>query len=323
MWYLGIDGGQSSTTAVIGNEEGIILGRGMGGPSNHVYEPGGIERLRSAITKSVTMALTQFTDVEFLEAKFESAFCGMTGDPREQAGIIAEVIKAEHLVVEHDSVIALAAATAGEPGIVIIAGTGSVALGVNERGQRRRVGGWGYLFGDEGSAFDIARRGAMAALKYLDGRAPRTIIGEKILQEVQMNDLEQFLKAVYSGQFSRDRLAALAVCVEAAAREGDEVAREILKTRAEALAAMVASLFEQLGGFGERVKVSWIGGVFNSLLVREHFEQRLKALIPSVEVSPPQFEPAIGALLLAYKTVGLFPSQQILENIRRSLGREP
>lgn len=109
---------------------------------------GGIERLRSAITKSVTMALTQFTDVEFLEAKFESAFCGMTGDPREQAGIIAEVIKAEHLVVEHDSVIALAAATAGEPGIVIIAGdrfsgSGGERAGSKATGGRMGLSLWG------------------------------------------------------------------------------------------------------------------------------------------------------------------------------------
>ena len=154
--FLGIDGGQSSTSALIGDESGKVLGGGTGGPCNHAAAGEGAERLRCAITESVSGACAQAGLARTV--RFAVACCGMSGGPDDKRAILEELLPADRVILATDAEIALAGATTTGRGIIVIAGTGSIAFGRNEAGTTARVGGWGYLFGDEGSAYDIVRR---------------------------------------------------------------------------------------------------------------------------------------------------------------------
>src|SRR5208337_4034446 len=149
-YFLGVDGGQSSTTAMIGDESGRVLGIGKGGPSNHAGAAEGQAKFVGAIRASVGAACMQAG----LEAtvRFASACLGFSGGPSGKQLLLGQILASDRVLVTDDATIALSGALAGDPGIVIIAGTGSIAFGRNGEDRTARAGGWGYLFGDEGGA---------------------------------------------------------------------------------------------------------------------------------------------------------------------------
>ena len=153
---LGVDGGQSATKAVVGDLEGRVLGRGEGGPCNHAKEGAGRERLERGLREAVGAALAPL-GLTLRTTQFEAACLGMSGGPDDKREIIAELIDAAAIEVTTDAHVALYGAVVGA-GVIVIAGTGSIALGRDAEGVVYRAGGWGYIFGDEGSAFDIVRR---------------------------------------------------------------------------------------------------------------------------------------------------------------------
>src|SRR5437867_2319445 len=155
--FLGVDGGQSSTKALIGDETGRVLGAGSGGPCNHVGAAEGASKLKQAVAECVGKACEQ-AGLDAAQVRFEAACFGMSGGPEDKEALLGRILRAAKLIVTHDAVIALSGATAGEPGVITIGGTGSIAFGRNESGRVARAGGWGYVFGDEGSAFDIVRQ---------------------------------------------------------------------------------------------------------------------------------------------------------------------
>ena len=169
-YFLGVDGGQSSTTAVIGDETGRVVGVGYGGPCNHAGAAEGRAKLVGAIQQSLRGACAQ-AGLDAESARFTSACLGFSGGPADKESILRDILRSERILVTDDALIALAGATAGEPGLVVISGTGSIAFGRNSAGRTARAGGWGYLFGDEGGAFWIARQAVRAALRWEEGWA--------------------------------------------------------------------------------------------------------------------------------------------------------
>src|SRR5438034_4387666 len=137
----------------------------------------------------------------------------MSGGPADKQAILSEILPARKLVVTHDALIALSGATGGEPGIVTIAGTGSIAFGRNALGKTARVGGWGYIFGDEGSGFDIARQAVRAALRSEEGWGPATALRDLLLQATGAQDANDAMHRFYTDEFPRPRVAALAPLV--------------------------------------------------------------------------------------------------------------
>src|ERR1017187_4935196 len=142
--FLGVDGGQSSTTALIADEHGRILGRGVGGPCNHATAAEGRAKLERAISESVAAAC-QEAQLDLTATRFVSACFGMSGGPEDKETILAALIPADRLIVTHDAAVALFGATAAGQGIVTIAGTGSIAFGRNAAGRTARAGDWGYV----------------------------------------------------------------------------------------------------------------------------------------------------------------------------------
>jgi N-acetylglucosamine kinase-like BadF-type ATPase len=303
--FLGVDGGQSSTTAMIGDQTGRVLGAGAGGPCNHVGKAEGAGKLKSALGESVGLACAR-AGIEFASAEFEAACFGMSGGPEDKAAVIAEVLRIGKLVATDDAVIALSGATAGEPGIITIAGTGSIAFGRNAAGRAARAGGWGYIFGDEGGGFDIARQALRAALRFEEGWGPPTELHGVLLEATALRSANETLHLFYTDEWPRSRVATLAKLVDRAATEGDAVARDILLAAGQQLAALAASVRRQLWNPGKEVVVAHIGGVFRSDLLRERFRM-LVEMEEANRTAPPVYGPAAGALLEAYRAVGLRP----------------
>ena len=300
-WFLGVDGGQSSTAALIGDESGKVVGVGHAGPCNHVNTAESHARFKDAIGGAVNAAC-QAAGIS--EARFAAACLGLSGGPHDKEALVRELISAEHYRITNDAVVALLGATAGEPGVIAIAGTGSIAYGCNAEGRTARAGGWGYVFGDEGGAFDIVRQAVRASLRKEEGWGHTTALREALLQATGASDMNDLLHRFYTPAYPRPRIASYAALVDEAARNGDGVAREILQNAAQSLASYTAAVRRQLFHRGELSRTSYIGGVFRSEILRERFAM-LVQLESDAPVHPPAMGPAAGALIEAYRLAGL------------------
>lgn len=302
-FFLGVDGGQSSTTAVIGDAEGRIVGWATGGPCNHVGAHEGRAKFLRVVGECIAQAAAR-AGIENAPPSFEAACLGMSGGPEDKSALLAELIQTEHLQVTHDARIALAGALNGEPGAIVIAGTGSIAYGENAQGETSRVGGWGYIFGDEGGAFDIVRQALRAALREHEGWGPRTPLTPALMEATGTSTANEALHLFYTEAWPRSRVAALAPLVDAAAEAADPTAREILTSAAQHLAMLIASVRRQLWKDDEPCRVSWIGGVLQSGIVLERLRMIL-AIDGGLTAAAPEHSPAVGALLLAWRARGL------------------
>src|SRR5437016_7123438 len=179
--FLGVDGGQSGTTTVIGDETGRILGTGEAGPCNHAAAGEGRAKLERAIAVSLAAACTE-AGLDPATVAFEAACFGMSGGPEDKQQILSALIRSRRHIFTDDAVIALAGATASGQGIITISGTGSIAFGRNAAGQSARAGGWGYIYGDEGSGFDIARQALRALVRAEEGWGPSSRLRDLLFE---------------------------------------------------------------------------------------------------------------------------------------------
>lgn len=290
-YFLGIDGGQTATKAAVGDES-RLLGAGMAGPCNHVGAAEGRAKLTSAVSESLAEALTA-AGLLGREIRFQAACCGMSGGPDDKDAILREILPADRVEVTTDAHIALTGALGGLPGVIVIAGTGSIALAENASRRTARAGGWGYIYGDEGGAFDLTRQALRAALRTEEGWGEPTSLHDKLLEATGERSANALLHRFYTDDWPRPRIAALAPLVEEAAQEGDRIARGLLADTGRRLAELAAAAGTQL--FGDVLpRIAPIGGVLQSELVRESFI----AAAPGSVVEPAE-PPAVGALIRA------------------------
>jgi len=265
--FLGVDGGQSATVALIGDQTGRVLGQGRGGPCNHVGGSEGRRKFAAAIEQSLGQACRQ-AGLDPGSVRFRAACLGFSGGAEDKRPLLEQMLRADRLIVTTDALIALVGATGGQPGIITIAGTGSIAFGRNAQGRTARAGGWGYVFGDEGGAFDLTRRALRAVLRHEEGWGPPTALRELLLAAAGAASANELLHLFYTTEFPRPRVAAFARLVDQAASAGDAVAREILLSAAGELAHLAAAVRRQLFAPGEPARVAYVGGVFRSPLLR-------------------------------------------------------
>ena len=334
--FLGVDGGQSHTEAVVADENGNILGRGFGGASNHAEHPGGRERLRKAVTDSVGGALRnappcertdeQTSDGDFSNSdivsnyRFASAHFGMTGGSDYKEEIIGEIVRADRLTVGHDAPTALFGATAGEPGIVVIAGTGSVVYGENAWGETTKIGGLGYLFSDEGSGFWLALQIVRLAIKEQDGLIEPAGLERLVLDFFGREKIRQLTDDFYNGKMTRDELASFARAAHAAAEAGNASIREQIEFGANVLIEGVVGAARRLK-FQNDFPVAGVGGMFRAPLMKEIFMASLKTKTPAAIFVEPRFNPAEGALLLAFRQAEIVINENLLLNLEKSAGQ--
>lgn len=296
--YLGVDGGQSSSTALIANQDGRILGRGRGGPCNHVAAEERRKKFLAAIGGCLSEAC-QEAAIDPASVSFSAACFGLSGGPEDKAPYLRELVRSRKYKFTHDAEIALTGATGAAPGIIMIAGTGSIAFGRNDAGATARAGGWGYIFGDEGGAFDLARRALRAALQAEEGWGPPTILRGLLLKATNAPDANTLMHALYN-DFSRAYVASLAPLVTQAAQQGDQPALDIVQQAGRQLAWYVSGVYHRLFRSAERVPIAYIGGAFQSSPLRLGFALAVQESI-GCEAGPPRYSPAEGAILEALR----------------------
>ena len=261
-----------------------------------------------AVTGAVDQALRE-AGRTLETTRFAAACCGMSGGPDDKRDILAGLLPAGRLEVVTDAQIALWGATGGEPGIVVIAGTGSIALGQNARGETASAGGWGYVFGDDGGGFGIVRQALRAALRQEEGWGPSTLLQELLLTECAATTANELMHRFYTEDYPRKKIAALAHLVGKAASQGDESARQILNKAAHHLARLASAVREQLFRGEGGVTVATVGGVFQNSSIAGEFAKTLTTLPDSARqtarVTQPKFEPVAGALLRAFRLAGI------------------
>jgi len=302
-YFLGVDGGQSSTKALIGDATGRVLGRGIAGPCNHVSAAEARAKFLRTIGECVAAARTEAR----LDAniRFRAACFGMSGGPDDKDSLLREAIGADQWLVTHDGFIALSGALAGEDGIVAIAGTGSFVFG--RKGARTmRAGGWGYLYGDEGSAFWIAKQALRSALRNEEGWGPETRLLPQLMQVTGATSANEVLHLFYKPDWPRSRVARLASEVDLVATAGDSAALTVVRDAGEQLASFVGAIRNKLWTPDEVVTASYIGGVFRSAFVLESFTQALESQ-GKTRVRPPVWGAEAGALIEAYRLAGAVP----------------
>jgi len=304
VYIVGVDGGGSKTEAVIVDTENMeIIGYGVSGPSN--YHNIGINRAVINIMDSIIKALeNSMLEIEI----FDSLCIALAGlDTRYDMRYVRDRLVAfnwsKKIVIEHDAHEALMAGSYGNPGISVIAGTGSIAYGWD--GKNRYIAGdHGWLLGDQGSGFWIGYQALQMAVKMLDGRIPRGPLADLVLKHFNVRDKEELSYTIYQLGFSVEMVASLAPIVKKAYEAGDQIAEKILKNAASELAEAVKAVARKLSIIG-RFNVYYTGGIFNIDIIREEFVNILTRDIPGVVAERLKYRPVLGALVIAAKSIGL------------------
>jgi N-acetylglucosamine kinase-like BadF-type ATPase len=297
--FLGIDGGGTTTSCVIGDEKSV-LGAGTGGPSNVV-------RVGEAATRTALAdAIGQACSTAGIDPSTIGGACvGIAGAARPQVAatvrkILAELISCEIEIVG-DATIALQAAFGEGAGVVVIAGTGSVAYGRDASGRFARAGGWGFMVSDEGSGYWIGRTAVSAALRDADENPDSNdALLPAIMRAWNLNDRDGLVMAANASP--APDFAGLSPLVAALAGSGNDLAREILNRAGTELAAFGEIVVRRLFAHGDGAPVAMSGGVFrHSAVVRETFRSELRRQCPTVAIVEEMSNPVQGALERARK----------------------
>ncbi|VXC99110.1 N-acetylglucosamine kinase [Sphingomonas sp. 8AM] len=299
-YYLGVDGGGTKTEFVCIDAAGEVRARAVTGTTYHL-EVGAAEALRR-IEQGVTAI---GTEMAITPGEMTYVFLGLPAygedrvvDPQVHAGV--EVLLGHtRFRCDNDMVCGWAGSLACADGINVVAGTGSIAYG-ERAGRGARTGGWGEVFGDEGSAYWIAQRGLATFSRMSDGRQPVGALHGLFRDALALSkDLELCERVMGPQGMTRREVAALAALVSRAAEVGDDAARTILVAAAAELVLLATSLRDRLGfPNGQTVPVSWSGGVLaNQPIVRAAFTAGLTEA--GLTPVPPRHAPGYGAALYA------------------------
>ena len=317
---LAIDGGGSRTRCLAVNREGQVVGAGESGPSNHllVRREVVLDSLAEATRKALAATALSPPDVVCVSAGMAGVDYDKTGAGEMEAAF--RELGFTRSLITGDMVIAHRGALGGRPGVLALAGTGSCILGIGPSGERVKVGGWGPIYGDEGSAYRIGATALRVAARAYDGRGPQTKLVSALSGALNLSGFRETVERVYLEKMESREIAALSRIAYEVAKSGDEAAREIFVQAGKELAEAVTAAVRCLNLPDKELLVSYQGSVFEACeLVRACFTEVLKQTFPSVMVTPPQFEPIIGALFIACESLGWNLDQKSLEALETKL----
>jgi N-acetylglucosamine kinase-like BadF-type ATPase len=297
MHVLGIDAGGTKTVCLLANDRGQVIAEARAGGAN-LQSVGELE-VEKVLHHVMEEALGNH-DV------LPAAIClGIAGVDRPEdgdavRGIMRRIGFKTPTLVVNDALVALVAGAGDEPGVVLVAGTGSIAYGRDSHGRAARAGGWGYLLGDEGAGFWIGRAALSAVVRQFDGRGPATLLTHMVLQHMGLASPTQLIHEIYYRDLHRHAIAGLAALVQRATNEGDAVAAQILARAGAELAAAAASVIGRLGMRGEVFPTVLAGGIFRGVpWLTGDITARLSEVAPRTDVRLLDVEPAVGAVRLA------------------------
>jgi glucosamine kinase len=298
---VGVDAGGSKTRVIVATAEGETLAELTG--AGAAMSPGNANDCAALIAALVSTALAS---AEMVDVIPRAVYAGVAGTGREAEQIalqdaLSRLEIADEVVVETDASIALADAFGDRSGVLLIAGTGSIAYGRSPAGMLARCGGWGSVFGDEGSGSWIGRRALSVVAAAHDGREPETTLTGAILTAAQVNEVEQLIPWAIAAD--RESLGALAPSVLAMAMQDDVRANSIVDMAVEELVLHVRALARRLF-MDDRAAfdLALAGGLLHKgSLLRKRLERRLRGAVPGATVHAGEVDGARGAVKLALR----------------------
>ncbi|MFF7331849.1 BadF/BadG/BcrA/BcrD ATPase family protein [Streptomyces sp. NPDC008150] len=305
--YLGVDGGGTKTAFCVLDASGTVRGLTHGPSTSPATGEGGTDRAEDVLREGIAEVCAQ---AGVPAAELGHAFLGLPGHGESAAltgalnALAPRVLGHERCAVGNDMVCGWAGSLLLADGVNVISGTGSMAYGVL-RGRQARTGGWGELFGDEGSAHWLAVRGLNLFTRMSDGRAPRGPLHGLLREHLALTDDLDLVDVVLLARWDRTAVASLSRVVTASAAAGDTACAALLTEAGQELAALVRAARPPLGAAAdESVPVSWSGGVLGVPQVRDAFVAALGAGPAPFAPRPPRTSPVVGAALVAARLAG-------------------
>jgi N-acetylglucosamine kinase-like BadF-type ATPase len=297
---VGVDGGGTKTEAVILDSNQRVIGEGRAGPSNplRVGIASAAASIREAIDRACVMAKVRRDDLLAAEIGLAGA---RRRELRERMREAVAILGIPDIEVVTDADIALYGATDGAPGIVVIAGTGSICCGVNARGKRICAGGWGPIAGDEGGGAWIARRALRGVAYASDGRGPKTLLTDLACSYFRVSTADDLVTAIYAPSITNERLAGFGKDVIEAAKQKDSVAQAIIDEAGAELALATITVIKNLHMEREKFQIAHVGGVFAASgdLILDRLRKEVQKVAPRAYFQPPHFSPAVAAARMA------------------------
>jgi len=314
-YFLGFDGGGTHLRGCLIDANGEIL-------AVVAHPPASFPGLKEKIGEPVAELCHDLEKRAGLPSGLITAagFCSTgVGRPAERV-IVEQALHqkkiAQKIIAESDALAALTGAFGGGSGVIIIAGTGVIGFGRAMTNEIIRVGGWGYLLGDEGSGFALAQAALAAALKDWDGRGRQTALRQIFEKHFNVTSIELIISQIYRSDFDRGKFAELAPLVFAAADAGDAVAQEIIHHTGRAHGDLVRAAVKR-GQWSQPIPLALIGNLF----------RRQDVLLPGLwdilkerdfQLMTPRFEPVVGAALLAMLACEIKVTEDFLMKLERS-----
>lgn len=301
-YYLGLDGGGSKTLAVVTDEQGRIMGRGLSGCGNHQVQ---VELARRSIQQASGEAMKQ---AGITRSQISYAMFGLAGADREAdfqvlRPMIADMEFPQHGIV-CDTEIGLRAGTRQADGVVLVCGSGTNCYGINKQGESLQVGGFGYMFGDFGGGGELAVEVFRTVIRAWEGRENSTLLTEAVLQTLDYPSVERlFHDYLDRGARAPRHLTKLLFQVA----EQDEAAREILQRQGRELGKAAAAVIGKLGMMQDRFDLVLVGSVLtrgDRRFITPQIEEMIMPLAPGCRLRRLTMEPVAGAVLLAMEKSG-------------------
>jgi N-acetylglucosamine kinase-like BadF-type ATPase len=293
---IGIDAGGTKTHGLLADQSGRVVGEATG-PGANISTGGEL-----AVEKSLHEVIDRL--LAGGEVVPSAIAIGMAGadrpdDHRVVRAILHRILRGTRAVVTHDALVALVAGAGDGPGLVLIAGTGSIAFGRDRGNRSARAGGWGYVLADEGSGYWIGRQALAAVMRESDGRGPVTALTPAILAALRLDRPAEIGPRVYHGELPLASIAALAPLVGEAAAAGDALAADILARAADELCLAATAVIRRLNMGGDSFPCLLSGGIFSVPALSTDLTRRLAEVAPHAAVRRLVEPPAAGAVRLA------------------------
>jgi len=304
MWFAGVDAGGSETKLRLARKVGDLgqfVARGVGGPGN--YQDVGAHGLVREVQRALARAAEAggLAEVPALHGlAIGAAGVGRPQDADEVSRAFQEAFPGAQVQVHNDAIVALGGGSLGDPGVVVIAGTGSTSWSYQPDGSWVRVGGWGYILGDEGSGYAIGLQALSALTRVDDGRLGATSLTEAIFRELEINEAMDLIPFLHSGPIPKQRVARLARLVLQEAENGDAVAEGIVSQALDDLVQLVETAARR-STLPSPSPLVVVGGLFSNPMFYDRFCRLVAARVPDLIPAKPFLDPAAGACVLAIR----------------------